>query len=150
MRTTRLITPRQLRTGFLVKIRIMPRTTERSRLLDELERVQVDLVAGLAMQILAADATAAVIHQDSTDDDSASSSETEPVYLFRRMILSVLGELGTMRERVEAMRYIAEWRVWRGLKLDRRSVLEWYFTMDERWFKAQVRPRSLFHQRQMR
>jgi hypothetical protein len=51
---------------------------------------------------------------------------------------SILDRLDRMLERVEGSRYVAERRCCRGLKQSREGTLEWYFSMDVRWFCSQV------------
>ncbi|KAJ9125016.1 hypothetical protein QFC24_002949 [Naganishia onofrii] len=52
---------------------------------------------------------------------------------------SVVNTLNESLARVLGSRYVVDRRSWRGLRGIRQDVLEYYFGMDENWFKEQIR-----------
>jgi hypothetical protein len=120
----------------------MPRTTERSRLLATIAETQEALGLHLAAQLLM-DETLTVDEEEEGEDidDADSTDEDEEGFdeMFHQAAFEMLEELGELQTRVLAVRYVAHRRVWWGLREDRRTILEWYFSMDVKWFKAKVR-----------
>jgi hypothetical protein len=144
----------------------MPRTTERSELLDTIDHAYQTLAYKLAHQILR-DETLALLQEDSdsdsdsdmdldgwerwdaseeedvedgeTDEEEEEEEEREFRRLFHHAGFAMLDNLDRMRRGIEATRYVADRALYpRGLVLGRAGVLEWYFTMDEKWFRSQV------------
>lgn len=121
----------------------MPRTTERSEVLALLQSTTTSLALNLTQQILD-DQRGALRNEledfweDGNDEDAEEQLDVRRV--FHDVMIATLGELEEMRMRVEGSRYFAERTVWRSLRQSRDAVLEWYFSMDEKWFKSQVSP----------
>jgi hypothetical protein len=58
--------------------------------------------------------------------------------LFQDVGVGMVNDLQRLREKIEGSRYMEGKRIWRGLKKTRRGTLEWYFSMDQNWFRTQV------------
>jgi len=118
----------------------MPRTTERSELIKSIKTTYEALGVQLAAQILQDERNALIRGEEDSDDGEDEDEDEERDFRrgFYDACFSILDRLDRMLERVEGSRYVAERRCWRGLKQSREGTLEWYFSMDVRWFRSQV------------
>jgi hypothetical protein len=74
-----------------------------------------------------------------SDGDSDRENEADDEESFQVAGYAVVESLCERREDVLNARYVMERSAWRGLRAIRGDNLEYFFTMDENWFRAQVR-----------
>lgn len=118
----------------------MPRITDRAATLVILQSTQDALAEPLARQLMINEMMAMDEGEMGSEDEDEEMLEEEQAFrdLFQDMGFGMLDGLQKLQEKMEMSRYMEGTRIWRGLKKTRRSTLEWYFSMDQNWFRTQV------------
>lgn len=118
----------------------MPRITARAATLAVLQSTQDALAVSLARQVLMNEMMAMDEEEMGVNDEDEEMLEEEQAFrdLFQDMGFGMLDDLQKLQEKIERSRCLEGTRIWRGLKKTRRGTLEWYFSMNQNWFRTQV------------
>jgi ATP/maltotriose-dependent transcriptional regulator MalT len=117
----------------------MPNQSERNKTLSDLKTTLSDLKIQMSVQVML-DASEALLKEEEGDDgDSDVEFEDEQVVeSFQLVGYAIIGALEVMQQKIAGSRFMAERKVWRGLREIRGAQMEFMMGMDENWFKQTV------------
>lgn len=118
----------------------MPRSSERQNAISLVEGVVEDLRTKLLVQNMQDEGYIGLLEDEigyDADQQEVENlrEEADAMHVTGNNIVNALNEyLATIIN----SRYAVDRRAWRGLRAVREDILEYYFTMDENWFREQV------------